>query len=136
MLHALDRGFRRPDENNFQAWLKQCREERAVITGRFALDEDWAWQLTDSCVAETRTKRTECYPVVFGAFGPLRRATPFLLQDITEGHLLLGFVTEKRDGVHPSSKVGEPRLVVDEAFVLPCWDNQNVEPMLRGCFMY
>jgi hypothetical protein len=135
-LRTVDRQFVRPADNKYNEWLAVNRFAQICLSERDWLDEEWAWQLTDSYVSQTRTGRTECYPVLFCAFAPSCRATPELPEDIRKGYLLLGFVTIVAVGTHPESTVGEPQLAVDEAFVLPCWHRDEVEPMLRGCFLY
>ena len=124
-LRTMDRNFNRPDDKEYRKWL-----------AKFQLTEDWAWGLTDSYVTMTRSGRTECYPVILGATVPVRCATPVIPDAVRKGHLLLGFVTDKWVGTHPDSDIGEPEMAVDEAFALDCWDKTQVEPMLRGCFLY
>lgn len=126
-LRTMDRGFKRPDDRKYRQWL----------LGLFDFDEKYAWELTDNYVSKTKNGRTECFPVIFGEVAPVRISTPRLPEAVAKGHLLLGFVAIKDSGAHPDDPDGyEPVQVVDEAFVLPCWRSEEVEPMLRGCFLY
>lgn len=129
----VESNFKRPDDTRYREWLGKQRAWDFAFLGTGVLDDEWAWNVTDYYVKKTRNHCTECYPVFFGVFGPIRRATPNVVADIRKGHLLLGFITEKMTGRH---ETGEPKMSVDEAFVLPCWNETEVEPILRGCFLY
>lgn len=131
LLRTMDSGFKRPDDKKYRQWLRTLR----TLNDRF--DEELAWAITDDHVGKTKNRCTECYPVIFGAVAPVRISTPRLPEAVAEGHLLLGFVTIEDSGTHPDDPDGyEPAQLVDEAFVLPCWNGEEVEPMLRGCFLY
>ena len=133
MRAMMERHFKRPDDTRFKTWLHEQSFLDMAFLGTGRLDDAWAWRLTDSYVAETHN-RAECYPVIYGVYGPISSSTPKMMENIRKGHLLLGLVTHKVTG----KRLGEhrePELQVDEAFVLPCWDKREVEPMLRGCFL-
>jgi hypothetical protein len=137
LLRTLDRGFKRPEDHKFKEWLGKQSYLATVWTGHAMLSEEWAWELTDSYVERTRNKHTECYPVIFSEYAPLSSSTPRIVDALQRGHLLLGFITHTQVNIHPESNSGEPELSVDEAFVLDdCWDKTEVEPLLRGCFLY
>jgi hypothetical protein len=133
MQAMMERDFKRPDDSRYKTWLKEQSYLDIAFLGTGVLNDEWAWRLTDSYVAETHNG-AECYPVIYGVYGPISSSTPKMMENIRKGHLLLGFVTHKVTGKRLGEHA-EPELQVDEAFVLPCWDKREVEPMLRGCFL-
>jgi len=130
-IRCLDRNFVRPNDKLYRKWLVAFGIQHEQML------EERCWNLTDEYVRKTKDGSTECYPVIFGAICPLRTCTPKLAKALKEGHLLLGFVTVKDGEAHPDDPDGfEPQQIVDEVFVLDCWNKDEVEPMLRGCFVY
>jgi hypothetical protein len=135
-IRCLDRNFVRPDDKLYRKWLAAFRFTAYVLSGHDHHMLEELWDLTDEYVHKTRDGGTECYPVIFSRYCPMSTSTPKAAELLEEGYLLLGFVTIKAGETHPDSDIFEPQQIVDEVFVLDCWNKEEVEPMLRGCFAY